>query len=293
MLIDKYEIIVIGSGFAGCSATVYAGMSNKKCLMISGETPGGLIVSTDIVDNYVGMPGVSGMEMGDKMLKHAEKYGDISYETVRKIKHINGYNYVYTDLREYKCRSVIICTGSSPRKLNHIHEKALYCAVCDGFLYKDKVVAVIGGGNSAFEAALYLSGLCKRVYLIHRSDKFRAFDILQKQVRENNKIDIIAHEEVVDFDDQRLLLSLKNQELNDIHGVFVCIGHVPNTEFVNGFVNRSTGGFIETNEHLETNIPGVYAAGDVVENEYNQGVVAAGDGARAALNAVKYCRGLE
>jgi thioredoxin reductase (NADPH) len=292
-VIDKYSVIVIGAGFAGCSAAIYVGMSRNKdtkdCAIIAGDNPGGLINTTEIVDNYLGYPGISGYELGTKMVEHAQSYADLISDYVIDIRAEGDIKIIETYHAIYKCKSVIIASGSSPRKLAQI-EDALYCAICDGFLYKNKVTAVIGGGNSAFEAALYLSGLCTKVYLIHRTNQFRAFTMLQDQVKAKDNIEIITNEEAVSFNEN--VLQLKHRNLNGVDGVFVCIGHIPNTGFA-GALTRDDLHHIEVDEYFESSIKGVFAVGDVVKNDYNQGIIAAGDGAKASLNAIKYLRTLE
>lgn len=292
-IIDNYSVIIIGAGFAGCSAAIYIGMNRNKetkdCAIISGDNPGGLINTTEIVDNYLGYPGISGYELGTKMVEHARSYADIVNDLVIDIKTEGNMKLVETYHSIYKCRSVIIASGSSPRKLNQIPD-ALYCAICDGFLYKNKVTAVIGGGNSAFEAALYLSEVCDKVYLIHRTDKFRAFTMLQDQLKMKKNVEVVVNEEAKSFHENKLYL--KHKILHEIDGVFVSIGHIPNTSFAK-ILKQDDLNYIEVDDHFETSISGIFAVGDVVKNDYNQGIIAAGDGAKASLNAIKYLRTIE
>lgn len=285
MLDDEYDIGIIGSGFAGCSAAIYAGMANLKCAIVAGDLPGGLINTTEFVDNYLAIPNKRGSELSEDMLKHAGRYATIIYSNaVAILKDENLRIIMMSNKKKIKCKKIIVCAGAFPRKLQHLKNNVSYCAVCDGFLYKGKTVAIIGGGNSAFEAALYLNNLCKKIYLVHRRESFRAFPSLINQVFNLQKVTIVTDEVSVKYEDD--ILQLTRQSLK-VDGVFVCVGYLPNTSFLPKEIRLDKMGYVIVNSQLETTMSGVYAAGDIVHQKHNQGIIAASQGATAALNAIE------
>lgn len=294
-MIYKNTIVVVGGGIAGCTAAIYAGMSGKNVILIMGYMIGGLISTTKIVDNYTGLPGIDGFDMADKITKHAAKYAKVLYESV---KHIDvKTKIITTENTEIKADSIIIATGSSPKKLNlksefHFENRGVsYCAICDGYFFKNKNVAVIGGGNSAFEQVKYLSTLCSNVYLIHRSDKFRAFAKIQEEVKSLPNVKIIVNEEVQEFvgEDDLKSIKLKHQNL-EVSGAFIAIGHIPNSSFIEGVEKKD--GYICVNKDYETSTPGIFACGDVIDqnlvSRYKQAIIAGGEGCVAALKSCEY-----
>ncbi len=305
MIISNLEcdIVVIGGGGAGCTATIYGVTSGKSVIMIMGPLIGGLISTTSYVDNYTGFIGISGMELASKFEEHAAKYAkEIIYDYVTNIDTVN--KIVYTGQFTIQCKSIIIATGSSPKKLNLPSETKFenkgvsYCAICDGFLFKNKDVAVVGGGNSAFEQVQYLSNLANHVYLIHRSKTFRAFDQLQKVVTNLKNVTIILDEEIEEFigDDHLHSIQLKNSgKILNIQGAFIAIGHTPNSNFIDNVEKHD--GYIVVNSSLSTNISGIFACGDVSYNpniiKYKQAIVACSEGCIAALKASEYIDNLE
>lgn len=295
----QYDIVVVGGGVAGCTAAIYGGMSGKKVLLITGPLLGGLLSTTKIVDNYTGIPDIDGGDLANNMVEHAKKYSTVLCDSVTEIDVNNKIVKTYMD--SISTKAIIIATGSSPKKLHLPSEYALenkgisYCAICDGFLFKDQDVAIIGGGNSAFEQVKYLAGICKSVTLIHRSEKFRAFQELQDDVKKLTNVKIITNEEVQEFcgDNKLTSIKLKNQSIN-VTGAFVAIGHIPNCSFVN--VEKTEDGYIKVKKNYETNVNGIFACGDVIFNEhmvrYNQAIVAGAEGCIAALETIKYLESL-
>jgi thioredoxin reductase (NADPH) len=293
----EVDFLIVGSGAAGCSAAIYLGMGGYKGVIVSGSLPGGLLTSTKEVDNYLGFQMIDGQVLANNMVDHAKKYAEIIYDSVISID--SKEKIVQTSLFSIKTKVIIIASGSFPKKLQLESEKRLenrgisYCAVCDGFLFKNKVVAVIGGGNSAFEETIYLSKICKKVYLIHRRNKFRGFKQLEEKVQnlvKEGKVEIILNEEVQEFvADQNECLSeiqLKNQKIQ-VQGAFVAIGYIPNSSFVNDIEKNEE--YIVVNNKYETSEKGVYACGDVIyNNSYKQAIVAAASGCIAALEANHY-----
>ena len=298
-----YDTVIIGGGPAGYTAAMYAARAGLSALVIEKMSIGGQMTLTDAIDNYPGFEdGIDGISLGMKMQAGAEKWGAqtlfgevLSVDFTEKIKRIQ------TDSEQLSAKTVIIATGANPRELGVKGEESLigrgihYCAHCDGRFYKDKEVAVIGGGNSAVADAIYLSRLAKRVYIVHRRDKLRASFIYNKQLFETKNIEILYNCTVMGIEEQgeKRILSLNNIGKNQIEslavdGVFVSIGRVPSTDIFKGIINLDENGYIIAGEDLKTNIEGVFAAGDVRTKSLRQIVTAAADGAIAAEEAEKY-----
>lgn len=297
---EEYDLVVIGGGIAGCTAAIYAGMSGRKVSLYVGPLMGGLISTTKIVDNYTGLPGIDGMKMAEDIIEHAKKYSTVIYDQVEKI---YG-KVVQSSMKSVKAKAIVIATGSSPKKLGLYTEKVFenrgvsYCAICDGYFFKDKIVAVVGGGNSAFEQVKYLSSLCKTVYLIHRNNKFRAFDSLQKDVFKLKNVIIKPNAEIEEFMGQEDLQMIKLKGTDEIihaQGAFISIGHYPNSWFTQ--VEKDQEGYIIVKKNYETSERGIFACGDVIHNphmaRYKQAMVAGGEGCIAGLEAVKYIEDTE
>jgi len=300
----EYDLIIIGGGPGGLSAGIYAMRAALKTVLIEKSVFGGQITMTDSVDNYPGFVDINGYELAQKFYEHAQKF---SLETIqREVIELNpGKTFHEVKLSNneiLKARAVILACGGSARSLGIPGEKDLYgkgvsyCATCDGFFFRDKVVAVIGGGNTAVEEALYLSKLVNKVYLIHRRDELRASAILQKKVIEETKIDILWNTIPIEIksDDQRVTgLSVKDKiegtksELS-LDGVFIFIGYNPNNQIVPEKIKKSNDGYIITDEACRTNINGIYAVGDLRNNYAKQIVISASEGCIAALDAAKY-----
>lgn len=301
----KYDVIIIGAGPAGLTAAVYAGRAGLSVAMIEAEAPGGKMIKTDLICNYPGISEITGVDLSMKMFEHANEYGtEYLYGLVDEIIDEGDLKLVKTqDGNEYRGYSVIVATGTKERTLGFPEDEMLlgkglsYCAVCDGAFYKDKDVIVIGGGNSALEEAVFLTQYVNKVKLVIRRDVFRGDKIAQEQVFKNPKIEIIKKHLPVAYmiEDDRIAgiefeqVDTKERVKIEADGVFPYIGAIPETGFLknlDGVLND--GGYIIANERLETSVPGVFAAGDVVEKELRQIVTAAGDGAIAAQNAFQY-----
>ncbi len=299
-----YDVVIVGGGPAGLTAGIYAARGGLKTLICEGKILGGQIVLSFEVENYPGFPeGISGMDLIDRFTKQAEKFGvEISYEGVKKIEDHKDHKSVYlTNDSCIKTKTVIIAAGSTANRLGCPGEKKFtgkgvsYCATCDGAFFRGKTVAVIGGGDAALEEALYLTNLAKKVYIIHRRDSFRAIKILQDRARENSKIEFIMNHIVKEIQGDKMVngLLLENTKTGEktrlpVDGVFIYVGATPNTKFVEDLIELDENGYIITNQNMETNVEGIYAAGDIRVSPLRQVVTAAADGAIAASSAQKY-----
>jgi len=297
-----YDLIILGAGPAGLSASIYAKRAMMDFLILEKWFPGGEIANTFEVENYLGVNKLSGMELANNMVKHVEDLGiEITVDPVVSVDFTQKIKKITTEKTTYLTKTVLIATGASARKLNVPGENRLngygvtYCATCDGFLYKDKVVAVVGGGDVAVEDAIYLSRMCKKVYLIHRRDKLRAVNALQDRMFKLNNVEVIwdsTVEEIKgkDFVEQITVLNKKNNSLKDIevNGVFIAIGHTPNIDFLNNQVDLIDGSWIKTDSRLETSVLGVYAAGDIRDSYLRQIAMSVSDGALAVSSLAKY-----
>jgi len=296
-----FELIIIGGGPSGLTAGIYAKRAGIDVILIEKALPGGSITTADLVENYPGFPeGISGSELGQKLEDQARKFGlDIVFGKATKIEIKNSIKEVFTEEHSYSTKAIIIATGSAPKKLGISGEEAFigkgisYCATCDGPFYKDKNVAVIGGGNAALEEAIFLTKFAKLVTIIHRRKELRADKVLQDRAALNPKIfmkldtvvDEIKGDEKVRSLKLTDVLSNKRSSMN-VDGVFIYAGLKPNTDFVKETVKLDDSGHIITNEKLATDIPGVFAAGDVRKKMLRQVVTSVADGA-IALNSIK------
>lgn len=302
------KVIVLGSGPAGLSAALYAARAELNPLVIGGIEPGGQASLTDTIENYPGFPdGVGGAELGELFQKQAERFGArIVYEMATNVNLKEHPFSITTDSGNYTADSLIIATGASPIHLNVPGEKELtgkgvsYCATCDGWFYKGKNVAVVGGGDSAIEEALFLTRFAASVTIIHRRDALRAGAILQKRAREHPSISFLWNSvvEEVQGDTKVNGLRIKNVVTGEVSmmpfdGVFIFIGHNPNTGMFSGQLDMDDKGVIRVNTMLETNVPGVYAAGEASDSHFRQVITSAGMGAAAAIQATHYLESLE
>ncbi|WP_456471238.1 thioredoxin-disulfide reductase [Caminibacter sp.] len=296
-----YDVIIIGGGPAGLSAGIYSSRLGAKTLILEKLTPGGQITLSSEIENYPGICEVkSGLEMMSCWPEQAKKFGcEIKSEEALKILLQNNTFTIKTHKNEYASKTVIIATGATPKKAGFEGEEEFtgkgvsYCAVCDGFFYKDKIVAVIGGGDTALEEALYLSKIAKKVYLIHRRDKFRAAPLTQKKVLNTENIEVIYNSTVVKALGNQFVEGIiikQNGEEKELKtdGVFVFVGMKVNSQIAKELVELNEWDEIKVDLNMQTSQKGVYAAGDVRENSVKQVVAAAGDGAVAAINAIKY-----
>jgi thioredoxin-disulfide reductase len=299
----KVKVLIIGTGPAGQSAAIYANgaladntdKSIKKIITLAGPQPGGLLTTTTVVENYPGFHSITGEELTNKFMEHASHHTEIKYEIVTKITNDKK---VYTNENTYQAEAIIIASGSSPKKLgnefNFLNRGVSYCAICDGFLYKGMDVAVVGGGNSALEEAIYLANICTKVYLIHRRNEFRAFVYLQERLKNYSNIELVLNEEIEEFigNDQDGLteLKLKNKTIK-VKGCFIAIGYKPNSDFVKDILELNDG-YVVVNKDYSTSVKGIYACGDVIIHDlisrYKQAVVSAAEGCVAGLKAVEY-----
>jgi thioredoxin reductase (NADPH) len=297
-----YDIIIIGGGAAGLTAAIYAVRAGMNVIILEKMGVGGQIMLTDDVENYPGFLFISGPELMERFEKHVEKFGvEIKYEEVKAIKTKGKIHVVVTDSAEYETISVIVSSGSQPRKLRvpgedtFIGRGVSYCAVCDGIFYKDKEVAVIGGGDAAIKESIYLTQIVKKITVIHRRDQLRAEKILQDQAFSNPKIDFIWNHvvESVNGKDSFEGITIQNvqnpeeKKTLSVGGVFVYIGHIPNTKFID--VEKTSNGMIKTNPcSLKTSVNGIFAAGDCRDTCLRQIATCVGDGALSAYNAGEY-----
>ena len=302
---DKlYDTIIIGGGPAGYTAALYAARAGLDTLILERVSVGGQMSLTGDIENYPGFPdGIDGFTLGMNMRQAAERFGAITeYDEASALSLDGEIKTVETPLRTYRARTVIIATGAGPRPLGIEGEEELvgagvhYCAHCDGRFYKGKTVAVVGGGNSALEDALYLANLAERVYLIHRRGEFRASRIYTERVMKDAKIEqvLFSTVEQLKSDEGRLsaisVRDVRSGELRDIEldGLFVSIGRNPETSLLSDILELDAAGYILAGESTETSLPGVFAAGDVRTKELRQVVTAAADGAVAAYRAEEY-----
>ncbi len=298
------EVIIIGSGPAGLTAGIYNGRADLNPLIIAGFEYGGQLMNTTLVENYPGfVDGVDGPELMQNMMKQAEKYGaEFVYEDAVEVDFSDEIKVVKTNAgNEFKSKSVIIATGSSPRRLHVKGEDEFYgrgvsvCATCDAAFYRDKVVAVVGGGDSAMEESSYLTKFATKVYVIHRRDEFRASKAMQNRVFNNEKIEIVWNSEVIEIKGSQFVetLVLKNTQTGEtselkVDGLFLAIGHIPNTKFLEGKVGLDDQGYVVVTDNTKTSVDGVFVAGDVRDYRYQQAITAAGMGCMAALDAEKW-----
>ncbi|MBE3561092.1 MAG: thioredoxin-disulfide reductase [Ktedonobacteraceae bacterium] len=298
-----YGVIIIGSGPAGYTAALYAARSNLSVLVIQGYQSGGQLMLTSEVENYPGFEeGIMGPEMMEKFEQQARRFGaEMLPEDAIEVDFSQRPFVVKTDSGEYRARAVIIATGASAKWLGLPNEERLRgrgvsaCATCDGFFFKNKDVVVIGGGDTAMEEATFLTRYVNHVTIIHRRDAFRASKIMQERARKNPKISFLMESEVVDVlgDEAVTGVRVRNVRTGEestlkAEGVFLAIGHQPNTELFKGIVDMDHVGYIVPKEFTMTNIPGVFAAGDVTDHRYRQAVTAAGDGCRAAIDVERW-----
>ena len=293
-----YDIIIIGAGPAGLTASIYGRRANKKVLVLEALTYGGQIVNTTVIDNYPALPHVTGFDFATNLYNQAIELGaEIKFEKVINII-VDKEKKVITDSSEYTARAIIIATGADRRKLGLVNEDKFtgsgisYCATCDGNFFKDKEVAVNGGGNTALTDALYLSDIASKVYLIHRRDEFRGTEALVNEVKKRNNIELVLNSKVTKLNGDNHLTSIEVTN-NDgstreipISCLFVAIGQVPVTENFVKLIDVDNNGYAIAGEDMKTKIPGVYVAGDVRKKSLRQLATAISDGAIAATEAI-------
>jgi thioredoxin reductase (NADPH) len=300
---DSYQLIIIGGGPAGLSAGLYAARARLSTLLIERAIPGGQIVNAELVENYPGFPqGISGAELGLLMEQQAKKYSlEIVMADVEGVEIGGEEKIVLTSEGQYRAKALIIAGGSEHGKLGVPGEEELrgkgvsYCATCDGAFFNDQVIAVVGGGNVAINDALFLTRFASKVIVIHRRDQLRATKILQERSFDQPKIEFLWDTvvESIRGDDKVRELGLRNVKTGaesklEVSGVFVAVGLRPNTGYLQGVLALSPEGFILVNDQMETEIPGMFAAGDIRAGSARQVSCAVGDGATAAISAERY-----
>ncbi len=292
-----YDVLVIGGGPGGYTAALYAARANLSVMVLEKLTPGGQMGTTDVIDNYPGFPeGVGGFELALQMQKGAQRFGaQTQLSEVISVELGGTVKQVRTQDGTYQARTVVLASGAHPRELGLSGEQELrgrgvsYCATCDGMFYRGKTVAVVGGGNTAVSDVLYLSRLCQKVYLIHRRDQLRASKVYLDPLQQAENVEFVWDSQVQKLLYRDVLTGVqvrhkKTGELREIpcDGLFVAVGHVPNTELYQGQVELDQAGYVLADETTQTNLPGVFAVGDLRKKPLRQVITAASDGAVAA-----------
>jgi len=303
----EYDLIIVGAGPAGLCAAMYAGRGMLKALTIERGAPGGELLNTDLIEDYIGFESIKGWDLAQKMAEHAKKFGaEILTDTVDVVRKTpdGGFDVVTARGNTYRARAVIFTAGGTPVKLGIPGEKEYagkgvsYCAVCDGAFFKGEHLAVVGGGDAAVEEADYLTRYASKVSLIHRREDFRASKIVQERAFANPKIEVIRNTTVPEIVGnergvQRIVLDKSGTRSTlDVGGVFVFVGFKPNTQLIEGHVNHDAGGYFITDERMMTSIPGLFAAGDVRSQLTRQITTAVGDATTAAIAVEKYLKAL-
>jgi thioredoxin reductase (NADPH) len=304
------EVVIIGSGPAGLTAALYSARANLKPLLIEGLEAGGQLMLTTMVENWPGFrDGIMGPDLMTEMRVQAERFGtEVIQGNVTAVDlSQRPFTITLQDGRRVRAAALIIATGASARWLDIGSDRKLSghgvstCATCDGYFFRGKPIAVVGGGDSAMEEAIYLTKFASRVTVIHRRDTLRASKIMQDKAFANPKIDFIWDSEVVDVNDttrgEVTSLRIRNlktgaEQMLEVDGLFIAIGHIPNTSLFKGQIELDPAGYVRTHDGTKTSVPGVFAAGDVQDHVYRQAVTAAGSGCMAAIDAERYLEGL-
>ena len=304
------DVIIIGSGCAGLTAAIYAGRANLKPIVIDGFEPGGQLSLTTMVENFPGFPdGILGPDLIENMRKQAERFGaEFRSGAITEVDLSKRPFQIATAKESFETRALIIASGASARMIGLESERKLIgygvstCATCDGYFFRGKEIAVVGGGDTAMEEAGFLSKFASRVNLVHRRDEFRASKIMVDRARANDKIRFVtpfAVEKISDVEKNGVEnVTLRNTQTNEtsilpVEGVFIAIGHEPNTKSFRGQLDMDENGYLITHHGSKTNVPGVFAAGDVQDHHYRQAVTAAGSGCMAAIDAEKFLGALK
>lgn len=293
-----YDIIIVGAGPAGLTAAIYALRANKKVLIFEAKAYGGQIINATLVENYPGIESISGIEYATNLYNQVKKLGaEFKFETVIKVTENKE---VITNKGNYKAKSIILATGAENRRLNIEREKDFigqgvsYCASCDGNFYKDKIVAVVGGGNTALEDAIYLSDIVEKVYLIHRRDSFSGEDKYIEKIQQKDNIELILNSNIIKLNGDKLLESIDvknngNDTITNIKvkGLFIAVGQQPKNEIFSNVVTLNKMGYIDSEDGVHTNVEGIYVAGDNRVKLLRQLTTAVSDGSIAATVAIK------
>jgi len=299
---SAYDVLIIGGGPGGITTGIYAGRAQLKVAMLERLMPGGQVASTEWVENYPGFEeGIGGVDLMQRMEKQARKFGlEILSGAVEDVQLDSSPKKVVSNGIEYFAKTVVIATGTDPKLLNVPGEKEFkgrgvsYCATCDGPFFKDKDVVVVGGGNSGIQESLYLSRFVRSIRLVEFMDHLNAEKILEKRAREDSKFTFYLNHEVVSINGEQTVSSVtvkdratREEEVLSADGVFIWVGLIPNTDFLEGKVELNRWGYVVTNKEMETSVPGVFAVGDVRDKSVRQITTAVGDGTIAAQSALK------
>ena len=298
-----YDLLIIGSGPAGLGAAIYGERAGLKLAVIDrSPISGGQVLTTYEVDNYLGLPGMSGSDISERFREHADKLG-VNFLTadVEFIEDLGEKKVIHTDEGDYEAKAVILATGATHAMLGVEGEMKLagmgvsYCATCDGAFFRGRTVAVVGGGDVAVEDAIFLAGICKKVYLIHRRDELRAADSLQKKLMSLPNVEILWNSEVSKIQGEDIVESLvlyqnqtKEERILEVNGVFIAVGILPNTEKFKGLADMDEKGYILADESCVTSTPGIFAAGDIRKKALRQIITAVADGANAVNSVQNY-----
>ena len=296
-----YDILIVGAGPAGMTAAIYARRASRSVLVLEARTYGGQIVNTPDIENYPVEAHISGFDFATRVYEQAAALGaEFKFEKVTEIADHGDYKTVTTPRNTYEAKTIILATGSENRRLGLPDEEKLtgrgvsYCATCDGAFFRKKTVAVVGGGNTALEDALYLSGLAEKVYLIHRRDAFRGEEATAARIAAQENIEILWNSRVTKLIAEKKLQAIEvtrsdgNVQTLEVNGLFVAVGRIPENQNFAKLIELDDAGYIRSGENCLTNIPGIFAAGDNRVKEVRQLVTATGDGAVAATAAIRY-----
>ena len=300
---NTYDVIIIGGGPGGYTAALYAARANLTTLVLEKFSPGGQMATTDIVENYPGfVEGIGGFELGMQMKQGAERFGvKTKLVEVKSVELSGNPKLVHTSKATFEAKTVILATGAFPRELGLSNEQMLrgrgvsYCATCDGAFYRGKTVVIVGGGNTAVADAIFLAKICEKVYLVHRRDELRASKTYMEALEKTENIEFLWSSEVVEILAEQFVTGVKVKNKKDdsvkevaCDGIFVAIGNIPNTDVIKGQVELDEAGYVPADETTRTNIPGVFAVGDMRQKPLRQIVTAVADGAVAAKYAEEY-----
>lgn len=298
-----FDVVVIGGGPGGYAAALYAARANLSTMVIEKFAPGGQMATTDIVENYPGfVDGINGFELGMQMKKGAERFGvKTKLAEVKSVELTGNPKRIHTAKDTFEAKTVILALGAFPRELGLANEPNLrgrgvsYCATCDGMFYRDKTVVIVGGGNTAVADAIFLAKICKKVYLVHRRDELRASKTYMESLERTANIEFVWNSEVVEIKEDGAVSGVRirnrvdgSEREVDCDGIFVAIGNVPNTDLIKGQVELDEAGYVPADETTRTNLPGVFAVGDMRSKPLRQIVTAVADGAVASKYAEEY-----